>query len=236
MTAGRHVRSCSQDWGTPQFYVDAVRKALGRIDLDPCSNRYSIVNATVEYMPPADGLDMSWDYATIYVNPPYGMNGKYGRRIADWLDRCAAAHEDHGAEVIALVPVATNTSHWKTSVFGRAAAVCFLYDTRLKFLVNGKQGGKGAPMSCAMVYWGSRFGRFSDVFMEYGAVMDLSQLKGRDIGMRGMSGTPARRPAGHGWQARKGRAASQAGKRPSQECMARLPSGRRSTPRRRGRL
>ena len=235
MTAGRHVHSCSQDWGTPQFYVDAVRKVLGRIDLDPCSNLHSIVNAAVEYMPPADGLDMSWDYATVYVNPPYGMNGKYGGRIADWLAKCAAAHEDHGAEVIALVPVATNTSHWKTSVFGRAAAVCFLYDTRLKFLVNGKQGGKGAPMSCAMVYWGGRFARFSDVFMEYGAVMDLSQLKGRDIGMRCMPGTPARHQAGRGRQVGRGRGAQQAGKRPPKKRTARLPSGGSSAPRRRGR-
>ena len=195
MTAGRRARGCSQDWGTPKFYVDAAREVLGRIDLDPCSSRHSIVDAEVEYMPPTDGLAESWDYATIYVNPPYGMNGRYGGRIADWLARCAAAHEDHGAEVVALVPVATNTSHWKTSVFGRAAAACFLYDTRLKFLVDGRQGGKGAPMSCATVYWGRSAGRFLDVFMGYGAAVDLSPLKGREIGMRGAAGRPARRPA-----------------------------------------
>ena len=143
MTAGRHIRGNSRDWGTPEFYVDAVRKALGRIDLDPCSSRHSVVNAAVEYAPPRDGLRESWDYATVYVNPPYGIaDGKYKSGIGDWLARCAHAHELHGSEVIALVPVATNTSHWKTSVFGRAAAVCFLYDTRLKFLVNGKQGGE----------------------------------------------------------------------------------------------
>ena len=160
MTAGRRIRSGSQDWGTLLSYVDAVREVLGTIELDPCSNRHSLVDADVEYMPPTDGLGESWDYATIYVNPPYGRYGMYGGRISEWLARCAAAHADHGAEVIALVPVATNTSHWKTSVFGRAAAVCFLYDTRLKFLVNGREGGKGAPMSCAMVYWGAAPGAF----------------------------------------------------------------------------
>ena len=61
----------------------------------------------------------------------------------------------YGSEVLALVPVATNTRHWKAFVFGAADAVAFLYDTRLRFLVNGKDSGKGAPMSCAMVYWGS---------------------------------------------------------------------------------
>ena len=209
MTAGRRARCSSRDWGTPALYAEAVRDALGRIDLDPCSNRHSVVDAAVEYMPPRDGLKEPWDYATIYVNPPYGVSGgKYKSSIRDWLARCAGAHDRHGSEVIALVPVATNTSHWKTSVFGRASAVCFLYDTRLKFLVDGKQGGNGAPMSCAMVYWGLRFGRFSDVFMKYGAVADVRRLKGRTIGAHHASGKSERAAAEPPARGRGGRAAS----------------------------
>jgi hypothetical protein len=86
------------------------------------------------------------------------------------------------AEVLALVPVATNTSHWKNYVWGKATAVCFLYDTRLRFLVQGRDAGKGAPMSCAMVYWGKHFDRFCDVFLEFGAVVDLRPLQGKRIG------------------------------------------------------
>jgi hypothetical protein len=81
--------------------------------------------------------------------------------------------------VLALVPVATNTSHWKEYVWGRATAVCFLYDTRLKFLENGNNVGKGAPMACAMVYWGSDYVRFSEVFLKHGAVVDLRELQGK---------------------------------------------------------
>ena len=227
MTAGRRIRSGSQDWGTPLLYVDAVREMLGTIELDPCSNRHSLVDAAVEYMPPTDGLGESWDYATIYVNPPYGRYGRYGGRISDWLAKCAAAHADHGAEVIALVPVATNTSHWKTSVFGRAAAVCFLYDTRLKFLVNGKEGGKGAPMSCAMVYWGRRPKRFFDVFIEYGAVADLSRLKGVEMGKREEAKGQVRRPAKLGGREQKERGGPQAGRRQPKNSAARqAPRGR----------
>ena len=84
--------------------------------------------------------------------------------------------------MLALVPVATNTGHWKHYVFGKATAICFLYDTRLKFLVNGQNGGKGAPMSCAMIYWGREFDRFSSVFTKFGAVVDLRNLKGKKLG------------------------------------------------------
>ena len=151
MTAGRTLNTISQEWGTPENYVEAVREFFGgRIDLDPCSNKHSIVHATVEYwLPKHDGLNASWDFPTIYVNPPYGIDKDRGTSIKHWLSRCAAANHGHRSEVLALVPVATNTGHWKNHVFGKATGVCFLYDTRLKFLVNGRNGGKGAPMSCA---------------------------------------------------------------------------------------
>lgn len=184
MTAGRTTNSLSQEWCTPPKYVTAVKKVFdGTIDLDPCSNKYSVVRAETEYrLPKHDGLRDSWNFKHIYVNPPYGADRERGTTIKQWLYRCAEAHKKYDSEVLALVPVATNTSHWKNYVFGRATAVAFLYDTRLKFLVDGKDEGKGAPMSCAMVYWGKYFDRFFEVFTQFGAVVDFRPLIGRRLG------------------------------------------------------
>ncbi|MCX7428466.1 MAG: DNA N-6-adenine-methyltransferase [Planctomycetia bacterium] len=184
MTAGRTVNSQSVNWCTPAKYVDAVRTVFGgRISLDPCSNRWSIVHAETEYrLPEKDGLKESWDHPTIYVNPPYGADKENGTTIKHWLFRCAHAHKNYGSAVLALVPVATNTSHWKQYVWGRATAVCFLYDTRLRFLVEGRDEGKGAPMSCAMIYWNKNINTFHDVFIEHGAVVDLRPLQEKVIG------------------------------------------------------
>jgi len=184
MTAGRTLNTFSQEWGTPEKYVNAVRDFFGgSIDLDPCSNEYSIVHARTEYqLPKHDGLRESWNFSSIYVNPPYGIDKKHGTSIKKWLCRCAMANKEYKSEVLALVPVATNTGHWKNYVFGKATGVCFLYDTRLKFLVNGQNGGKGAPMSCAMIYWGKDFERFLDCFSKFGAVIDLRPLKGKKFG------------------------------------------------------
>jgi len=184
MTAGRNINTKSQDWGTPEKYVKAVKEVFGgKIHLDPCSSKYSIVNAEVEYMPPDhDGLKESWEFKTIYVNPPYGIDKKNGTSIKHWLSRCAEAYEQYKSEVIALIPVAPNTGHWKNNIFGRATAICFLYDTRLRFLENGQNGGKGAPMACAMVYWGDNYQKFFDVFINHGAVVDIRPLKGLTIG------------------------------------------------------
>jgi hypothetical protein len=181
MTAGRTVIGLSRDWGTPEKYVRAVRSVFhGEIDLDPCSNRFSIVHAKTEYrLPENDGLRESWNFRHIYVNPPYGSDKDRGTRISDWLARCSHAHEQYGAEVLALVPVATNTGHWKKHVWSAATSIAFLYDTRLKFLVNGDPNNKGAPMSCAMVYWGKAPSRFHEALIKHGAVVDVRELHGK---------------------------------------------------------
>jgi hypothetical protein len=181
MSAGRKINTQNQNWGTPPKYVRAVREFFdGSIDLDPCSNEHSVVNATVEYrLPSQDGLKETWNFEKIYVNPPYGADRERGTRIIHWLSRCAKAHERFSSQVLALVPVATNTLHWKKYVFPLAASITFLYDTRLKFLESGKDGGKGAPMSCAMVYWGTRSERFKATFSAFGAVVDLGSPDAR---------------------------------------------------------
>jgi hypothetical protein len=178
MSAGRKINSQGQNWGTPANYVQAVKEFFGgEIDLDPCSNQYSVVKASMEYrLPEQDGLKETWNFKHIYVNPPYGLDRRRGTGIKNWLYRCALAHKSYGSEVLALVPVATNTGHWKKYVFGKARSICFLYDTRLKFLVNGENGGKGAPMSCAIVYWGIDHDGFASIFRKFGAVLSLKEV------------------------------------------------------------
>ena len=184
MSAGRQVNTLSQEWCTPAKYVNAVKRFFnGTIDLDPCSNPHSIVHADREFLlPQTDGLKEEWNYKKIYVNPPYGSDKQRGTTIKNWLAKCCRANEIYDAEVVALIPVATNTSHWKQCVFGKASAICFLYDTRLRFLINGSEEHKGAPMACCMVYWGENVQKFKECFMEYGAVTDIRSLKNEKIG------------------------------------------------------
>ena len=186
--AGRSVHSQSQHWCTPPKYVEAVRNVFGgEIGLDPCSNPESIVHAKREFMlPETDGLLQEWTDKSIYVNPPYGADRIRRTTIRNWLAKCVDSRGSYGSEIIALVPVATNTAHWKRFVFGAADAVCFLYDTRLRFLVNGNTDNKGAPMACAMIYWGSSFNVFESVFRDFGAVVSLKSLQE----MRMVSGQP----------------------------------------------
>lgn len=184
MTAGRKVNTLSQSWCTPPKYVTAIKHFWGgNIELDPCSNEFSVVKALTEYrLPEHDGLKESWDFKTIYVNPPYGSDRNRGTTIKDWLAKCSQTHNEYNSEVIALIPVAPNTTHWKKCIFGQATAICFLYDTRLRFLVDGIDTGKGAPMACCLIYWGNNYNRFFDNFIKFGAVVDIRNLQSQKIG------------------------------------------------------
>lgn len=142
-----------------------------KVEFDPCSNKDSIVNAGIEIILPDDGLKQKWSYKTIFVNPPFGRDFERKTTIKDWILKCYEANEKYDAEVLLLIPVATNTSHWKEFIFGKASAICFLYDTRLKFRINGNEDNKGCPMACAMIYYGENIEKFYKIFSSVGYVM-----------------------------------------------------------------
>lgn len=179
MTAGRKVNTFSQEWCTPEHIVNVVKDFYeGEIDLDPCSNKYSIVKAKTEFiLPKHDGLKEKWNFKRIYVNPPYGRNRENKTSIKDWLKKCLEAKQKYNSEVIALIPVASNTSHWKEFIFGKADMICFLQDTRLKFMLNGEVVKKGASMACCIVYYGDRCFEFIKNFSKLGYVLYLYTFK-----------------------------------------------------------
>lgn len=183
MTAGRtNTNQKSKSWCTPPKYVKIINDFFdNHIDLDPCSNDFSLIEARVKYQLPENGLLKSWDYKNIFVNPPYGSDKERGTTIRDWIAKCQIANEIYKSEVLALIPVATNTRHWKDYIFSKAAGICFLYDTRLHFYIEGHEDMKGAPMSCAMVYWGTDIQKFVKLFSRYGAALDVTNSIGAEF-------------------------------------------------------
>src|SRR5678815_2193565 len=65
----------SVEWLTPPFYIDLVRKVLGKIDLDPASHpisqRWIKADFTMMGPPGIDGLEHRW-WGKVFCNPPYG--------------------------------------------------------------------------------------------------------------------------------------------------------------------
>ena len=176
MTAGRKTIGTKKEWCTPPKYVELITKMLGTIDLDPCSNSFSIIEAKTKYSLPLDGLKQEWNYDKIYVNPPYGRDPLRKTSIKDWILKINETHEKYGSEILCLIPVATNTSHYKEIIFKKSNGICFLEDTRLKFMIEGEISKKGSPMACAMIYWGNNYDLFQKIFEEFGSCFKIKKI------------------------------------------------------------
>lgn len=49
MSLNRKPISDNKNWNTPIEYIDLIKKFWGEIELDPCSNKNSLVRAKTEY-------------------------------------------------------------------------------------------------------------------------------------------------------------------------------------------
>lgn len=171
MTAGRKNKNNFQSWCTPKKIIEKLNEFFTEINLDPCSNNFSKVEANEKIILPKDGLKINWDYKNIFVNPPYGKDSERKTTIKNWFEKSYVSHKQYKSEIILLVPVATNTKHWKQFVYDKANSVCFLSDSRLKFQIDGSEYNKGSPMACCLIYYGNDFDRFKKVFSSLGAVV-----------------------------------------------------------------
>ena len=89
MTAGRESVSKQKNWCTPEPLVSMIHQFFNnKIDLDPCSNQYSLIKAKTKFiLPKNDGLKSNWNFKKIFVNPPYGNDKERKTSIKDWFKK-----------------------------------------------------------------------------------------------------------------------------------------------------
>lgn len=131
---------------------------MGPIDLDPCSNAYSIVNARVAYdlSRGEDGLILPW-FGTIFVNGPWSKLGPWSyRAVSEW-----------GIECFFWGPVYPE-SKWAKHLWTVKPAVCF-WGERVKHPSRGEPSAN-SMWPTMMVYIGERNEEFCDTFTSYGTI------------------------------------------------------------------
>lgn len=146
----------SDSWITPLWVVELVREFFGGvIDLDPCSNPASLVNAEREFFVADDGLSKPWT-GRVFVNPPYSSP-------SEWMRRCLAVGD--AGEVLALPKGDWSVSWWRSYVLP-APARCQLHG-RVAF----GAGGKRAPFPSAIVCYSPRVDEFAELFGAHGEIV-----------------------------------------------------------------
>lgn len=68
------AQSKSNEWYTPSVYIEAARKVMNGIDLDPASCKLAnqTVKAAKYFSKEDDGLAHVWKAESVWLNPPYG--------------------------------------------------------------------------------------------------------------------------------------------------------------------
>jgi len=157
------ARTGQPEWYTPQIYIEAARKVLGGIDLDPASSDIAQKNvkATLYYTLADDGLECGWG-GRVWLNPPYASGA---------IDKFMAKLRLHleGKEVSAAITLTNNATDtdWFQKAVHLTSAICFVLG-RIRFL-DEDCDATGAPLQGQiLMYFGKAPRRFCQEFKQFG--------------------------------------------------------------------
>ena len=152
------------EWYTPPDYVEAARRVLGCIDLDPASSEKAqkTIRATRFFSAEDDGLTQDWG-GRVWLNPPYAQP-----LIQQFAEKVVAeVRAGRISEAIVLTHNYTDTA-WFHLLESACAAICF---TRGRIRFVSSSGELASPtQGQAFFYFGQRREAFAEVFRAFGFV------------------------------------------------------------------
>jgi ParB family chromosome partitioning protein len=155
------------NWYTPAKYIDAVRKALGEIDLDPASSwkANQTVRATKIFTVEDNGLLLPW-FGRVFLNPPYGdyedENGKkYRSQAAVWCRKAIDEFKSGHIEGCIILVNSLHSQSWQRPLYD--FTIC-LVDHRIHFVSADGQENESPTFQNIFVYLGHEPDRFAQAF------------------------------------------------------------------------
>lgn len=158
--------SNSNEWYTPARYMDAVRRLMGEIDLDPasCIEANRVVRAKHFYTIRDDGRRFPWP-GRIFLNPPYGFwRGKSSQGL--WSRQLIEQYEAGITKEAVLLLTAATERQWFQALW--RYLICFT-DHRIAFNRPGGEAMRSLHGS-VFVYFGNQPQRFADLFRSFGTL------------------------------------------------------------------
>ena len=168
----RQYPNTTPRWCTPREILDLAVEQFGAIDLDPCYDPASIVNASTRYDIRAgqDGLALPWPAgAKVWCNPPYARG-----EVKRWAAK-AAEHVQGGGEVLFLINVQTGSQYWRDVIWPHVDALCFAAPRVHFFRAEGGSEETATLNLCDSVicYFGSDVQTFARVWSKRGTIVTV---------------------------------------------------------------
>jgi ParB family chromosome partitioning protein len=157
----------SNEWYTPDRYIEAARAVLGGIDLDPASNKNANLTVKAErfYTISDDGLALEWA-GRVWLNPPYcGLSGPFAARLIEQF--CSG----NVTAAVLLVNSNSTDAAWFQSLWDYL--LCFTHH-RINFVSPGG-AQSGSTHGSVFVYLGPDRVRCVEEFSQFGAVVERAR-------------------------------------------------------------
>jgi len=160
-------RSClagETEWYTPAQYVEAARRTMGSIDLDPASNELAneTVRAKTYFTEQDSGLERDWE-GTVFLNPPFKSDV-----VAAFVAKlCTEFQAGRVRQAVLLTNNSTDTRWWHRAA-RTAIAVCFTQG-RIRFY-NADGDSQSPPNGHTFFFFGQTADRFQEQFESIGQI------------------------------------------------------------------
>ncbi len=155
------------EWYTPLRYVEAARRVMGKIDLDPASNEFAnqVVKAERYYTEKENGLAQEW-HGKVWCNPPYGLIHSKSSQ-GTWVRKLIESYRT-GVTIEAILLVsAVPEKKWFQVLYDHP--ICFT-DHRIHFY-NERIIGAQPALGSTFIYFGKNTQKFIDIFSQFGSVL-----------------------------------------------------------------
>ena len=140
--------SGNEEWYTPPVFIEAARKAMNGIHLDPASNdcAQEWIRAQRYFTKQNDGLRQRW-MGNVWMNPPYGA-GVVSAFVSKLIEEIDAGNVNRA---IVFVNNCTETK-WAQSLLSHSSltGICFPR-RRVRFIDKNREKSKGSPIQGQMV-------------------------------------------------------------------------------------
>jgi hypothetical protein len=162
------------DWYTPSIYIEAARRVMGGIELDPASSE--IANQTVKaqriFTIEDDGLAQPWLARSVFLNPPYGKTNNMSNQGL-WTHKLIAEYKAGNVQQGIMLVNLYYGYDWFAPL--RSLPMC-LVDHRISFnKPDPNSKSNEAKASSIFLYLGPDFKRFKAVFKVFGKTFQPDQ-------------------------------------------------------------
>ena len=161
--------SGENEWFTPARYIDAARRVLGEIDLDPASHvlAQETVRAGTFFTAADNGLEQPW-FGRVWLNPPYAR-----ALLQPFVDKLMSEYASGAVSQAILLTHSYTDLAWFHAAARVAGAICFPRG-RIQFVApSGDVCAQMQPQ--AFFYFGKDDAAFCRTFASVGLVIRLGQ-------------------------------------------------------------